>query len=724
MEQYLRRIIRFFRHLSRRKFIHFLFFPVVFLWDEFFLRVFNNISLFSNAIYPILFAISAGLFCSAVTSLFRKKINRRITIVLLFVTAFFFGMECIIKNTFQVYMDIFAILGGSGNVAANYGSEVASAIFGSIPIIIIYLIPLILYVWRGKKQMPASRYHPLFAIILLILCLIIGGVAVLMASNFKSVSGKYKGQFEYDTATQTFGLLTSTRLDLRYGLFGNKAAEQLTTTSKDEEEEQSDEKMEKADIDYGSNVMDIDFDKLAQEATDDTFKEMDEYVESLTPSNKNEYTGLFEGKNLIIITAEAFSEQVISEELTPTLYRLVNKGINFTDFYQPAWGGSTTTGEYSILLGLVPTNGEESMMDTIGDNMYFTMGNQLQRAGYKCMAFHNGSYDYYNRDKTHKNLGFDDFLAWGNGLEDLLTAWSEDPETFEATLPLYDEDEPFYAYYMSYSGHCAYTSDHYRTQKNLDRVKEVLGDSYKDTTLYYFCYQLELEYALETMVDTLEEKGIADDTVIVLCTDHYPYGLAESSTFHNTEDYLLDLYKTDSYDEFLRDKTACIIWSESIENMNLEVDTPTMSLDILPTLSNLFGLEYDSRLLAGRDVFSDEDPLVLWMNQSFKTEKGTYDAATGDFTPNEGEEVDDDYVDDILTIVSNRISFSKQVVKNDYYGYLFGEDDVTSGEEQRASTGTSSSARKNTTAQENDAEAASEKETSEEDNTITEEEAP
>ncbi|MCD8053109.1 MAG: LTA synthase family protein [Lachnospiraceae bacterium] len=659
---------------------HYKLFPVVFVYDEVLLRIFNETSLFSNIIFLLLFALSAGLFCSALTSLFKKAINRIITIVILAVTALGFTIECMIKNTYQTYMDLTSIMAGTGGVVHQYGSDLWAAIARALPVILLFFLPLILYLFLGSGRIPARRYHPLAAVLFLALSLISGGLGILLVSN-SSLSAKYKGQFEYDTAVSAFGLITGTRLDMKYSFFGNKYATELTVVSQETEDEQEETQTEEEETeDSGYNVMEIDFDSLIESADNDAVAGMHEYVFSLEPTNKNEYTGLFEGKNLIIITAEAFSKQVISEELTPTLYRLANEGIKFTDFYQPAWGGSTSTGEYSILLGLVPTNGVNSILETIGCNLYFTMGNQLQRLNYTSLAFHNGSYTYYDRDKTHTNFGYDQFLAWGNGLEDLLSAWSGDQETFEATLETYIDSQPFTAYYMTYSGHCTYDADDSRTEKNLEYVKEVLGeDTYKDTTLYYFCYQLELEYALESMVSMLEERGIADDTVIVLCTDHYPYGLAKSTTLGNSEDYLLDLYKVDSYDAFVRDNTTLIIWSACIEDEGITVDTPVMSLDILPTLLNLFGVEYDSRLLVGRDVFSDADPLVLWNDYSFITDKGVYDAATGEFTANEGETVDDSYVESIRTIVSNKISFSSQVMEYDYYATIFGEDPETGG---------------------------------------------
>ena len=189
---------------------------------------------------------------------------------------------------------------------------------------------------------------------------------------------------------------------------------------------------------------------------------------------------------------------------------------------------------------------------------------------------------------------------------------------------------------------------------------------------------MELEYALQRMITKLEDAGIADDTVICLTSDHYPYGLEDTKTFGNTEDYVTDLYGHDVKTDWEKDHNSWIIWSGCLENeykdMVCEIDTPTYSLDIVPTLSNLFGLEYDSRLLVGRDVFSEQEALVLWNNHSWITTEGKYDSKEQKFYPNKGKKVDKEYVERIKNIVKNKITFSKNTIDNDYYGILFGKD--------------------------------------------------
>lgn len=133
---------------------------------------------------------------------------------------------------------------------------------------------------------------------------------------------------------------------------------------------------------------------------------------------------------------------------------------------------------------------------------------------------------------------------------------------------------------------------------------------------------------------------------------------------------MAELYGYDPKNHIERDHNALIMWSGCLEGKNLVVDTPTYSLDILPTISNLFGVEFDSRLLVGRDVFSDAEPIVLWYDYTWKTDKGSYNSETRKFTPADGVSVDSDYVERIKNIVYNKIYYSREVQNTDYFNYL------------------------------------------------------
>ena len=180
---------------------------------------------------------------------------------------------------------------------------------------------------------------------------------------------------------------------------------------------------------YEYNKMDIDFTALSEGASSTTAS-LNRYFAGKAATQQNEYTGLFEGKNLILITAEAFSPYVISEELTPTLYRLTHEGFVFNNFYQPGWGQSTTGGEFAVMTGIIPTwvNNNLSFYVSHRDYMPFALGNQFRALGYNTFAYHNNSYTYYNRHLTHPNLGYD-YYGVGNGL--LVTGGSDWPYSDE-----------------------------------------------------------------------------------------------------------------------------------------------------------------------------------------------------------------------------------------------------------------------------------------------------
>ena len=427
---------------------------------------------------------------------------------------------------------------------------------------------------------------------------------------------------------------------------------------------------------YGQSVSSVDFAALA--AAGGNCADIDAYVSTLTPSSQNAYTGAFEGKNLILICAEAFSGFLIDPELTPALYRLSTKGINFNDYYQQSIAG-TTGGEYQLLFGLIPTSGGSSIKEITQNGTHTNMGALLNDKGYFGMAFHNSSYTYYDRHETHTKLGYSGgYMGVGNGLEELISPkWpASDLELMQETLPMYIDKQPFNVYYMTVSGHSVYTfGSNAMSRENKDAVDAWCAKknlSYTEPVRAYIAANLELEKAVDYLVKTLEEKGIANDTVICIAPDHFPYGLDKDASLGNMP-YLSELYgyPVNTYEE--RDRSRAIIWCGALEdNEPIIVDTPASSIDMLPTLCNLFGVEWDSRLYVGRDVLSDALPLVFFGNYDWKTDLGHYNSSRNIFTPtDENAVIPEDYVEQISSIVRNKMTFSKSVLSHDYYTHVY-----------------------------------------------------
>ena len=289
--------------------------------------------------------------------------------------------------------------------------------------------------------------------------------------------------------------------------------------------------------------------------------------------------------------------------------------------------------------------------------------------------FHNNTYTFYERDYTHNLMGYNHgYMGLGNGMEEYVTSqWPEsDLEMVRGTYDdIYGAQEPYNVYYMSVSGH----SDYSRDENDMSRLywDEVADLDYSEPVRAYLACNIDLDRAMEYLIGRLEETGQADHTVIVISADHFPYGLDDDAPLGQMP-YLSELYGYDVETVFQRDHNRLIVWSGSLEGKDpIVVDDPVSSLDILPTMLNLLGVEYDSRLLPGRDVFSDSDPLIFTVGYDWRTNLGTYIAATGTFTPViDGAQVPDEYISQMNAIVGNKLSFCRVIVETDYYDHIFG----------------------------------------------------
>ena len=630
--------------------------------------------------YTMLFSIVYGTIGYLLSSIFKnKKINFWVSNIWMIATVVLYIVQFLIYKQFKQFYDINTMSGGAGDMFTSYFMELLVLVFlrGGIFIMALMAAPVVLNILYGRKFINFSR-TPLrikgLAAALAVLCHLL--CALLIAVH--PINGPvYNDQYNFQSAVSTFGLVTGMRLDAQKTVFGGDLNFDNPEFPVDQfpqvdSTDPTDETTEPPVV-YGDNVLNIDFDALNKKANSKQ-KKLNEYVRNLTPSKQNEFTGLFKGKNMIFITAEAFSAELIDPELMPTLYRLATKGFQFTDYYQPASAG-TTGGEYQNIFGMLPMDGGKSFKNTADHYNYYTLGTQLDLLGYYGKAFHNNSYTYYSRNKTHVNIGYSDgFMGYGNGMEEYVKkAWPQsDYQMISGTVPTFIDKQPFNVYYMSVSGHNNYSpSSNSQTKKHWDRVQHL---PYSDTIKGYYAANLDLEDALTWLVAELEAKGIADDTVIVIASDHFPYGLDSDAPLGKMP-YLSELYGYEVLDYFQRDHNRLIMWCGILEDMEpIVIDSPTFSLDILPTLFNLFGVEYDSRLLPGRDVFSDTPALVYRTNYDWKTDLGTYYASKGKFVPvSEDIVIPEDYVKTIKAIVKNRVNYCDGVLETDYFRHVFGK---------------------------------------------------
>ena len=625
---------------------------------------------FAQLAVVLLFALGCGSVLGWLVSLLPYRMGKYAAVAVSLGLAVLYMMEYFIHDSFQTFMALSVVAAGAGGVATDFAGTVIGLVAAGWWRIALMLAPTGFYALcvraRRKPKLASVRMA-----LLTIAAYVLTAVTVLLLPGY---ADGMTTAYSFDSAVRDYGLHMALVLD---GVKGGRSAgftEILTEPPTEKETEASvssgeTEAPTEPPVVRNPQVLPIDFAALAAAESNAEVASIHSYVASQTPSMTNDYTGLFEGKNLILITAEAFTGAWLDPELTPTLWRMANEGIRFTDYYQPLWAAGTTGGEYSNVVGLVPGSGQ-CMKETYQQDFFLTMGNQLQALGYSSAAYHNNSHTYYDRHKTHTLLGYDEFIGMGNGMEaGVRDVWPQsDAEMFDFTIGKHLDQQPFSLYYMTVSGHSAYSrSGNSMSLRNYDAVAHL---DCSEAIKCYIAANLELEYAMASVVRQLEEAGIADDTVIVIASDHYPYGLEESDAWGTDQSYLSELFGQECDSRFVRDQNTLIIWSGCIEDQDIVVDTPVSSLDILPTLSNLFGVEYDSRLLIGRDVFSDAAPLVFWPDYSWKTDKGTYNSSTRTFTAADGASVGEGYVSNISAQVGNKLTYSQAIQTQDYFNYV------------------------------------------------------
>lgn len=634
---------------------------VVHLWWLFYIiflelvyRTFIIGNLFSvNTLMVILFSIPFIVIFSTIATLFSEKANKVLNIILTSALTLVTLAQIVYYNFYDSIFSFFSLTTGTGQVM-QFWQMIIDVILRIWYIFVIILIPYVLFLVFNKKfnfKRP-NKTIVISEVVALILSII--GITILVHFDNKGIYSLRRLLFKTHAPMLTInktGLLTMETIDIYRYLFGFKEEIYI--------EEKTEPVIKEEKKEY--NVYNIDFDKLISETTDNNLINMHKFFQSVEPTEKNKYTGMFKGKNLIFITAEAFDTIAIDENITPTLYKMATNSFIFNNYYQPLYPVSTSDGEYMNLMSLIPKEGVWSFKATSKLSMPFGLGNVFKKEGYNAYAFHNHTYKYYSREKSHTNIGFK-YIGCGNGLERKMNCkhWpNSDAEMMDATFDYYlKNNKPFVTYYMTVSGHLNY--NFYGNNMASRNKKAVKNLKYSTAVKAYYATQIELDKAMSKLLNKLEEKNLLNDTLIVIAPDHYPYGLKTSE--------MNEVSKIDRSDKFENYHTSLIIYNPTIEKT--EVNKVVSGIDILPTVLNLFGMNYDSRLLMGKDIFSETEGLAILSDRSWVSDKGKYNSVSKEFISNTNEEVSKEYIEKINTEVYQKFSMSSLILDNDYYKKL------------------------------------------------------
>lgn len=385
-------------------------------------------------------------------------------------------------------------------------------------------------------------------------------------------------------------------------------------------------------------------------------KEINKYFkENKKHHSNNEYTGIFENKNLIFIMAESFDNIAINEDLTPNIYKLMNEGWSFENHFVPVYPRTTCDSEIIYNTSIVPSITDGPTCYTFNKNSYRTsLANKFKEKEYNTNAFHSNDKEFYTRNLVYKGLGYDKFY----GQKELNLSDEEkryDSVFFnKAKQYILNDNEKFLSYIITLSGHSPYDKTNLSVKKHYNTVKKYFDNLDKkvpDKIISYIATQIEVDEFVGELMNELKNQNILDNTVIILTADHYPYTLGKETY----ESY------TGIKEKYLKNKEPLIIWADKIKPK--KINELTQSLDVLPTIANLFNLDVDYSYYFGNDVFEkNRKPITYFKDYSW------YDGSNYVlFGENEKGNNDLEYIEKETKEVNDYFNISIKILRSNYF---------------------------------------------------------
>ena len=670
---------------------YFCVFAVSFIFWELILRLQMGHGLSKDNLFFLFFIPAQALALTIINGLFPQKISRIIFPISLFIISLYYVIQIVYFRIFGSFFSVSMMKMGKDAVT-NFGWAMGEVLLKSLGFIVLILVPIVVViVLLVTKRIKCNPYHPILHLILIpmVIILWIAGIQCLKIDGTSKQSAYnifVSAASDTDTTASRVGTLTTFTVELGSFYLGpdqNNSINSNTAFFYDPliKDEIASENNEAPKINAS-----FDFNALSQSDNEESVLELYDYIGNRMPSYNNEYTGIMEGYNVIYICAEGLWTYGINEKVTPTLYKMANNGIILSNYYN-SFRNTTVNGEFALSTSLWPdvsrnaSNGVDvgSMPQSSLRYMPLGLGNLFEKEGVPTYAFHNYYGDYYRRKQSWSNLGYENRFFMDEGMT-FSTKWpASDYEMMQQSVDKYIFEDRFFAYYMTFSGHGPYSTSNCIYEKNIDEVKSRLGEAsnnYSDEALGYLACNLELEKGIEYLVDRLEEEGIMDHTLIVITGDHYPYYLGANGRNElagkNISD--MDLYHS-----------TCIMYTTGLSE-NIKCDTYCCNIDIVPTVLNLLGIDYDSRLFMGTDIFSSGIHKAVLYDKSFITDKVIYNSKTGTAewkidTKQYKKKDLELYLNSMSELIESEYSASIKIIENNFYYHLWKDSALITAEE-------------------------------------------
>ena len=429
---------------------------------------------------------------------------------------------------------------------------------------------------------------------------------------------------------------------------------------------------------------------------DQAKKDFKEYFKNVEEYQDNEYTNIFEGKNVIVIHGESLQENLMTlsfngQEVTPNLNKLAEEGMFFSNFYSPVSVGTSSDAELMFNTSLLPTKSGTAFV-SYSDRTYNATPKLLGEKGYYTFSMHGNNADFWNRRNMHNSLGYDRFYSkedYNVTKENTVGLGINDYAFFDQSVQkikkIAEKNDKWYGTLIMLSNHTPFAEvDKYgdfpvdikETVTKEDGTTEEVTYPYMEGTKLgnYFKSAHYADGAIGELINRLDEEGLLDNTVVVIYGDHdAKLPRSEYNLLYNYDketDSLLDKddpnYKEyDSYQYELGRKVPFIIWTKDMKGTKLNKEyTNVMSMyDVEPTLGNMFG--YSNKYALGHDIFDIKDKNIVvfpngnWLTNDiyYNSQKEEYLSLTDKAVSEEEIKKNSEYASKLLDVSNEIIVF-------------------------------------------------------------------
>ncbi|MBR0420860.1 MAG: LTA synthase family protein [Erysipelotrichaceae bacterium] len=601
----------------------------------------------------ILFLLFLSIFIWFICSLFKKKKVYFIVglIIMIWFSAYSF-VELIFKNFMGDFYSFGTVSDGAGRIA-QYALIFLSA--AKIPYYFCFIgIISYLLLWKfvkfndhGPVQLPLIV--GILSFLLMIPCINLG-------SGVNSIFDVYNSFSNKTIIIDKMGIEHFFFRDLSALFY--KAPEKIII----EDDPDDDPPVETVTVKKRA-FDDSEWKAIAANEENSNMQTLDSYLMNRKITQPNEMTGKFEGYNFIYFMVEAFDYLAIDKDLTPTLYKMYTEGYSYYNHYTPLYSCATGESEWVSYTSIFPYVNTCTPNYVAAINYPHALGYLFKNEGYTTFGIHNWRDEFYERKMILPNCGIDTFYdiddIWQDTSIQHTDGWQSDSMLIEQAIKHIKEiNGPYFCDIITSVMHFPYEESTYWGDHYLDQINEIHPDwgiDYKR----YMSKCMDFDHGLQILLDYLESSGQADNTIICIYPDHRPYWMDYDTVMEYTR-----WIDPNRFGENGIYRSPFIIYNKNLDgtvNYNY-----CSTLDHVPTIANLFDLNYDPRLYMGTDLYNGNNTVIL-ANGNWITDKGWYDTTSETFYPNVGVEVDDGYVSKTNNAVQNTIRISYLILDEDYH---------------------------------------------------------